>query len=111
MTKPTHINKLKPTQRAIADQSIREAMLAIVAAQGKPVTIPIADLNQIAATHRLVIEVDHIAGAVTLTAQKAPEQIQDPKPKLLLMGSSQGKTEIRGSMIQDPDSFEPRKPN
>jgi len=86
MTEPTHINKLKPTQRAIADQSIREAMLAIVAAQGKPVTIPIADLNKIAASHRLVLEIDHKAGLVKLTAEKAPEQIQGPKSKLVLAG-------------------------
>lgn len=69
---PKHISELTPTQRAMADQSTRDALLAIVVAQGgKSVTLPIADLTVIADTYRLVVEVDRVAGVVTLKAERA----------------------------------------
>lgn len=88
-----HINQLKPHQRAAADQSIRDALLAIVVAQGKPVVIPIDQLNEIAEHNRLLIEVDHKAGVVKLTAQThAAEIIETGKPKLIAKAASVGKT-------------------
>lgn len=64
-----HLSQLNPTKRAMADQAIREALLAIVVAQGKPVTIPIVDLNMVSDLYRLVIQIE--GGAVVLTAEKA----------------------------------------
>lgn len=80
---PLNIAELSPTKRAIADQSIRECLLAIVVAQGKPVTIPIAELNRIAAVHRLIIGVDHEAGVVILTTEAA-KLVQDITPPALI---------------------------
>lgn len=70
-----HLSQMKPAQRAMADQSIRDALLAIVVAQGKPVVIPIDQLDQISADHRLVIEVDRKANLVKLTAESHAAQI------------------------------------
>lgn len=100
---PKHLAELDPTKRAIADQSIRNAMLAIVVAQGKAVTIPIADLNDIAENHRLVLAVDHQAGLVTLTAEKF-------RPVVILKGTSIGKTDGNMGIYDeatdiDPDNF------
>jgi hypothetical protein len=91
---PKHLAELDPTKRAIADQSIRNAMLAIVVAQGKPVTIPIADLNDIAENHRLILAVDHQAGLVTLTAEKF-------KPTIIMKGTSIGKTDVGLQMVSE----------
>lgn len=88
---PKHISELDPTKRAIADQSFREILLAIVVAQGKTVTIPIEHLNAISQTHRLILIVDRAAGVVELTAEKAdlvdvtptqPALTTDPAPLL-----------------------------
>lgn len=65
-----HISELKPAQKAMADQSFRDALLAIVVSQGKAVTIPIAVLNEISEKHRLILEVDREAGVVILTPEK-----------------------------------------
>lgn len=67
---PKHISQLDPTSRARADERIREALLAIVLQQGKPVTIPIEVLDAASQSHRLVIEVAD--GTVTLSTEKAP---------------------------------------
>ena len=79
-----NISQLKPAQRAMADQSIRDALLAIVVAQGKPVVIPIDQLDQIAADHRLVISVDRQSNLVTLTAESfAAEIIKEAQPTIV----------------------------
>jgi hypothetical protein len=88
-----NISQLNPTKRAVADQSIRDCMLAIVVAQGKPVTIPIQDLNEIAANHRLILTVDHKAGLVVLQSEAfAAEIVKEAKPSIILKGQSIGKT-------------------
>jgi hypothetical protein len=70
-----HISEMKPTQRAKADEAIRECLLAIVVAQGKPVVIPIDQLDQIAADHRLVVSVNPKTNLVTLTAESHAAEI------------------------------------
>lgn len=114
-----HLSELKPAQRAKADEVVRDALLAIVVAQGKPVVIPIDQLNQIAADHRLVVSVNPQGNLVTLTAESHAAQIVKEAGQslgfdgrtVLLKGQAQGKTEIAGSVLQDPDNFNPRKPN
>lgn len=73
-----HLSELNAAERSLADQSTRDALLAIVTAQGKPVTLPIEDLNRISQMYRLKIEVDREAGVVTLTSEKAVVDIQKP---------------------------------
>lgn len=81
-----HLSQMKPAQRAMADQSIRDALLAIVVAQGKPVVIPINQLDQISADHRLIIEVDHKANLVKLTAEShAAEIVKAAQPQVMLL--------------------------
>lgn len=63
-----HISELNAVGRARADQAIRDALLAIVAAQGKAVSIPVADLDAISQAYRLKLEIDD--KFVTLTAAK-----------------------------------------
>lgn len=70
MTEPKHISQLNATRAAIAQQSIQDALLAIVATQGRPVTLPIEHIERLAASHRLIVSVDREAGIVTLTAEK-----------------------------------------
>lgn len=73
---PLHISQLTATQRAMADQGIRDALLAIVASQGKTVAIPIADANRISDQYRLKVDIGD--GMIRLTAEKA-ELIETPK--------------------------------
>lgn len=67
---PKNIASLTPTKRAIADASIRDALLAIVVGQGKPVSIPFDHLDAIAESHRLVMEVDHDKRRVVLRSEE-----------------------------------------
>lgn len=83
--KPKNFAELKPTERAIADQSVRDVLLAIVVAQGKTITIPIADLDRIAADNRLLLEVDRNAGVVKLRSESfAAKVIADAKAPALI---------------------------
>lgn len=99
---PKHIAQLTPTKRAIADNSIRSALLAIVVGQGKPVTIPISHLRAIEETHRLILEVDHDAGQVILRTEEFKPQI------LLGPAKALGKTDVGifdESPEMKPDAF------
>ncbi len=79
MTEPKHISQLSAADRALAAQQIGHALLAIVASQGRPVTIPVSQLDDIAATHRLKIEQEN--GYLVLTAEEAaPAEIIEPRP-------------------------------
>lgn len=71
---PKHISSLAPVKRALMQQHLQEALLAIVAAQGKPVTIPISALEAVASRYRLLIEVDGEGDDAVLTL--TPEEFQ-----------------------------------
>lgn len=65
---PKHISQLSPTQRAIADAQIRDALLAIVATQPRPVSMPVEDLARYA--EKFILKVEFADGIVTLTAEE-----------------------------------------
>lgn len=67
---PKHISQLNAARAAVAQQSIQDALLAIVVAQGRPVTLPIEHIERLSASHRLIVGVDRASGFVTLTAEK-----------------------------------------
>ena len=72
---PKHISQLDPVARARADQATRDALLAIVAGQALPIRIPLDQLDEISASHRLIIESDGeaIMGQVSGILAVAPE--------------------------------------
>lgn len=53
---PKHLSQLSAANRALAQQQIQHALLAIVSASGKEVTIPLSDLNIASENFRLVVE-------------------------------------------------------
>lgn len=80
-TDPKHISQLDPVARARADQATRDALLAIVAAQPLPLRILIDQLDEIAASHRLIIESD--GEAITMRVEKADLIIASQTAKLI----------------------------
>lgn len=106
MQNPKHLSELKPTERALVDQGIRDALLLVVHAQGKAVTIPIADAMVISDTHRLVVDMDRAKGVMTLRAEKAPTQLV----KALALGKTEIGLPLSGAIdggIIDPNAFNP----
>ena len=74
-----HISQLSATDRARADEQMRMALLAIVAAQGKPVHIPTDEADAIWESHILKIQIVEVNGLrmIELTAERvAPLIIQ-----------------------------------
>lgn len=55
---PKHISKLDAAGKARMQQCIQEALLAIVAAQGKPITFHLSAIDAISRTYRLKIEIE-----------------------------------------------------
>lgn len=78
---PKHISQLDPVARARADQATRDALLCIVAGQAKPIRITIDQLDEVSASHRLIIESD--GEAITLRAEKADLIIASETAKLI----------------------------
>lgn len=100
---PKHFAQLDPTRRAMADQVTRDALLAIVVAQGKVVRIPLIDLDEITELHRLMVTIDRKGGYVELQAEKHKLiEIEQPG-KLLILDESPAP--------MDPARFEAFKPN
>lgn len=76
-----HASQTDAATRARMDQAMREALLAIIAAQGKPITIPQATLDEYWASHRLILE--HDGEHVTLRAEKANLVVAADAAKLI----------------------------
>jgi hypothetical protein len=75
---PKHISQLKRADQVYAQQQLQDALLTIVAAQGKPVTIPLSDLEMSSNLFRLKIE--QFQGFLILTAEMAePMEIIEPE--------------------------------
>lgn len=89
MTKIKHLSEMNAARRALAQQSIQDALLAIVVAQGRPVTLPIEHIERLSASHRLVVGVDHASGFVTLTAEKAELETAAPHEVAAIKGTIQ----------------------
>lgn len=84
---PKHVSKLDKMQAARFQQDVQDVLLAIVAAQGKTVRIPLGLAQATAETHRLkfVRDTDPESGEVyiELSVEKADVVIQPPKPGLI----------------------------
>lgn len=72
-----HMSQLQTLQKARALEVVQHALLAIVAAQGKTVEIPKADLDRISSEFRLVVEGD--GDKVRLTAQRVEAVILEAR--------------------------------
>jgi hypothetical protein len=73
MNEPKHKAQMNPADRALFQQSIEDALLAIIASQGQAVTIPVEHIEQIARSHRIVVSTvfdDHDNKLVRFEAQK-----------------------------------------
>lgn len=84
---PKHVSKLDKMQAARFQQDMQDVLLAIVAAQGKAVRIPLGLAQATAETHRLkfVRDTDPESGEVyiELSVEKADVVIQPPKQGLI----------------------------
>ncbi len=89
MTQIKHLSEMDATRRAMAQQSIQDALLAIVVAQGRPVTLPIEHIERLSSSHRLVVGVDRASGFVTLTAEKAELETAAPHEVAAITGTMQ----------------------
>lgn len=72
---PKHISKLSAADRALAQQQIQNCLLAIVAAQGHAVQIPVKDTQIAAETFRLVVQ-QTPSGMIILSAELAEGAVE-----------------------------------
>lgn len=80
MTKIDHVTQANAATRARLDQATRECLLAIVVTQGKPLKIPQTQLDELWASHRLIVE--HDGESVILRTEKAAPIIEASANKL-----------------------------
>lgn len=86
MTDPKHISQLGKMQQARANQDMQDALLSIVAQQGKAVRIPLAIAQGVASTHRMVLVRDTDENGdefIELSVEKADVVITEQKTKLI----------------------------
>lgn len=73
---PKHISQLEPARKAMMQQHIQEALLAICVQQGHNISIPTAVLDDVAANYALKIEV--VGDNLVLSPQKWTAEIITP---------------------------------